>query len=385
MSKQSFAGFEFATKAVRSGLSHDTTTGAISEHICLSTTFAQKDINEPFGQYCYSRSNNPNRESLQVTIAALEGASYSLAFSSGLAATTAVLQTLATNGHVITMMDIYSGTARYFNKLGQTHGLSVSYVSDLEGDLVEALKIREDTRLIWIESPSNPTLTLVDIKQVVEIAHQRGVLVLVDNTFLSPYIQNPLALGADLVLHSVTKYINGHSLSTHLNYLRSCLFPKCSRERSESFRLLAHRGIKTMYLRVKAANDNASTIASLLKESPLVLQVNYPGLSGKLQPELVLRQHRLGMGGGMISFRIRGGAKAAEAFSKASKLFTLAESLGGVESLCEIPARMTHGLSREARQAAGVFDDMIRLSVGIEGIEDLKKDVLSALEEACTS
>ncbi|KAF3219631.1 hypothetical protein TWF106_007054 [Orbilia oligospora] len=364
MSKQSFAGFEFAIKAVRSGLSHDTTTGAISEHICLSTTFAQKDINEPFGQYCYSRSNNPNRESLQVTIAALEGASYSLAFSSGLAATTAVLQTLATNGHVITMMDIYSGTARYFNKLGQTHGLSVSYVSDLEGDLVEALKIREDTRLIWIESPSNPTLTLVDIKQVVEIAHQRGVLVLVDNTFLSPYIQNPLALGADLVLHSVTKYINGHS---------DVLMGAVAFNSPE------------LLEKVKAANDNATAIASLLKESPLVLQVNYPGLSGKLQRELVLRQHRLGMGGGMISFRIRGGAKAAEAFSKASKLFTLAESLGGVESLCEIPARMTHGLSREARQAAGVFDDMIRLSVGIEGIEDLKKDVLSALEEACTS
>ncbi|KAF3260567.1 hypothetical protein TWF192_009848 [Orbilia oligospora] len=374
MSKQSFAGFEFATKAVRSGLSHDTTTGAISEHICLSTTFAQKDINEPFGQYCYSRSNNPNRESLQVTIAALEGASYSLAFSSGLAATTAVLQTLATNGHVITMMDIYSGTARYFNKLGQTHGLSVSYVSDLEGDLVEALKIREDTRLIWIESPSNPTLTLVDIKQVVEIAHQRGVLVLVDNTFLSPYIQNPLALGADLVLHSVTKYINGHS---------DALMGAVAFNSPELLEKLSFS--KMQPGAVKAANDNASTIASLLKESPLVLQVNYPGLSGKLQPELVLRQHRLGMGGGMISFRIRGGAKAAEAFSKASKLFTLAESLGGVESLCEIPARMTHGLSREARQAAGVFDDMIRLSVGIEGIEDLKKDVLSALEEACTS
>lgn len=246
--------------------------------------------------------------------------------------------------------------------------------------------------MIWIETPSNPTLSLTDIRAVASIAHQHGIKVVVDNTFLSPYIQNPLDHGADIVVHSVTKYINGHSdvlmgaaafnsdaIWERLSFLQNAIGAVPS-----AFDCwLAHRGLKTLHLRAREASTNATVIARALEASPNVIAVNYPGLKSHAQHKIALKQHRNGMGGGMLSFRIRGGKPAAEAFCAATKIFTLAESLGGVESLVEVPGSMTHaGIPKEQREAAGVFDDLVRVSCGIEDAEDLKADVMQALEKA---
>jgi cystathionine gamma-lyase len=248
------------------------------------------------------------------------------------------------------------------------------------------------TKLIWIETPSNPTLSLTDIRAVATVAHQHGIKVVVDNTFLSPYVQNPLDHGADIVVHSVTKYINGHSdvlmgaaafnsdeLFERLSFLQNAI----GAVPSPFDCWLAHRGLKTLHLRAREATTNATTIARALEASPNVISVNYPGLPSHAQHSVALKQHRNGMGGGMLSFRIKGGKSAAEDFCAATKIFTLAESLGGVESLVELPGSMTHaGIPKEQREAAGVFDDLVRVSCGIEDAEDLKADVLQALEKA---
>jgi cystathionine gamma-lyase len=268
------------------------------------------------------------------------------------------------------------------------HGVRVTFTGTIEVDA--SRMIEKNTKLIWIETPSNPTLGLVDIQAVADIAHQHGILVVVDNTFLSPYIQNPLEHGADIVVHSVTKYINGHSdvlmgvaafnspgLNDRLAFLQNAIGAvpgpfDC---------WLAHRGLKTLHLRARAATENATVIATTLEASPLVLSVNYPGLSSHPQRKVALKQHRKGMGGGMVSFRIKGGRRAAERFCQETKVFTLAESLGGVESLCELPAGMTHaGIPQDAREKSGVYDDLIMLSVGIEDVDDLVDDIEGALE-----
>ena len=245
---------------------------------------------------------------------------------------------------------------------------------------------------MWIESPSNPTLRLVDIRAVTTEAHRHGIMVVVDNTFLSPYVQNPLDHGADIVVHSVTKYINGHSdvvmgvaafnsdiMKTRLSFLQNAIGAVPS-----AFDCwLAHRGLKTLHLRAKEASINATAVAVALEASPHVLAVNYPGLKSHPHKEIAIRQHRNGMGGGMLSFRIKGGSAAAEKFCQSTSLFTLAESLGGVESLVEVPSNMTHaGIPKNQREAVGVFDDLVRISCGIEDAEDLKADVLQALEKA---
>lgn len=250
--------------------------------------------------------------------------------------------------------------------------------------------IQENTKLIWIETPSNPTLGLVDIRAVADIAHQHGILVVVDNTFLSPYVQNPLEHGADIVVHSVTKYINGHSdvlmgvaafNSPELNDRLSFLQNAIGAVPSPFDCWLAHRGLKTLHLRARAATENATAIATALESSQHILSVNYPGLASHPQRKVALKQHRKGMGGGMVSFRIKGGREAAEKFCQETKVFTLAESLGGVESLCELPASMTHAtIPREEREKSGVYDDLIRLSVGIEDVDDLVGDIVGALE-----
>ncbi|KAF2806001.1 cystathionine gamma-lyase-like protein [Mytilinidion resinicola] len=380
----------FGTLAVHAGSPHDPVTGAVIEAISLSTTFAQTAVGKPVGQYEYSRSSNPNRDNFEKAVAALEHARYALAFSSGSAATANILQSLAGGSHVVSVSDVYGGTHRYFTKVALAHGVQVTFSPSLELDIAEL--IRPTTKLIWIETPSNPTLSLVDIRAVASVAHQHGILVVVDNTFLSPYVQNPLDHGADIVVHSVTKYINGHSdvvmgvaafnapeLFEKLSFLQNAI----GAVPSAFDAWLAHRGLKTLHLRAREATTNATAVALALEASPHVLAVNYPGLASHKHRAIALKQHRHGMGGGMLSFRIRGGHEAAERFCQHTKIFTLAESLGGVESLVEVPSAMTHGgIPREQREAAGVFDDLVRVSCGIEDKDDLRADVLQALEKA---
>ncbi|KAI1377641.1 Cys/Met metabolism PLP-dependent enzyme [Hypoxylon crocopeplum] len=380
----------FGTLAVHAGSPHDPTTGAVIEPISLSTTFEQTSVGKPVGLYEYSRSSNPNRDNFEKAVAALENAKYALAFGSGSAATATILQSLAQGSHVISVSDVYGGTHRYFTRVAKAHGVTVTFTPQIEVDIAE--HIRENTRLVWIESPSNPTLRLVDIRAVATAAHARGVAVVVDNTFLSPYVQNPLDHGADIVVHSVTKYINGHSdvvmglaafnsedLRERLSFLQNAggAVP------SAFDCWLAHRGVKTLHLRVKQSSANATAVAQFLESSPHVLAVNYPGLDSHPHRAIARRQHRGGMGGGMLSFRIRGGRAAAERFCQLTRVYTLAESLGGIESLCELPSAMTHaGIPRDQREAVGVFDDLVRLSSGIEEPEDLVRDVAQALERA---
>lgn len=300
------------------------------------------------------------------------------------------------------------GTHRYFTKVAAAHGVQVTFSPSIELDISELIRYGE-TKLIWIETPSNPTLSLVDIRNVASVAHEHGILVVVDNTFLSPYIQNPLDFGADIVIHSVTKYINGHSVGQLISRtIRSLLTrPQDVLMGAAAFnspelkdRLtflqnaigavpsafdcwLAHRGLKTLHLRAREATINATSVAHALESSPHVIAVNYPGLKSHRHRHIAVKQHRKGMGGGMLSFRIKGGKDAAERFCQSTQIFTLAESLGGVESLVEVPGSMTHaGIPKEQREAAGVFDDLVRISCGIEDEEDLRKDVLQALEKA---
>ncbi|KAG9847634.1 cystathionine gamma-lyase, partial [Aureobasidium melanogenum] len=379
----------FGTLAVHAGSPHDPTTGAVIEPISLSTTYAQTAVGQPVGAYEYTRSSNPNRDNFENCIAALEKAKYALAFSSGSATTAVILQSLATGSHVVSVSDVYGGTHRYFTKVAKAHGVHVTFTPSIELD-VEAL-IKPETKLVWIETPSNPTLSLVDISAVADIAHKHGILVVVDNTFMSPYIQNPLEHGADIVVHSVTKYINGHSdvlmgvaafnsddLKERLGFLQNAIGAVPG-----AFDCwLAHRGVKTLHLRAREASRNGKMVAEALAASPYVRAVNYPGLDSHPQRQIALKQHRDGLGGGMLSFRIQGGKSAAERFCAATKIFTLAESLGGVESLVELPASMTHmGIPKEQREAAGVFDDLVRISCGVEEGEDLVKDVMAALKK----
>ncbi|KAI6785974.1 Cys/Met metabolism PLP-dependent enzyme [Emericellopsis cladophorae] len=381
---------KFGTLAVHAGSPHDPATGAVIEPISLSTTFAQTAVGKPVGAFEYSRSSNPNRENFETAVAALEHARYALAFSSGSATTATILQSLAAGSHVISVSDVYGGTHRYFTQVAKAHGVRVTFTPEIEVDVSE--HITPDTRLIWIETPSNPTLRLVDIRAVVDVAHRHGVLVVVDNTFLSPYVQNPLDLGADIVVHSVTKYINGHSdvvmgvaafnadaLKDRLGFLQNAIGAVPSAFDS----WLAHRGLKTLHLRAREASTNAMAVATALEADPNVISVNYPGLDSHPHRQIALKQHRNGMGGGMLSFRIKGGHAAAERFCQETRIFTLAESLGGVESLVELPSSMTHaGIPRDQREAVGVFDDLVRVSCGVEDAEDLRNDVLRAVERA---
>ena len=380
----------FGTLAVHAGSPHDPATGAVIEAISLSTTFAQTSVGKPVGAYEYSRSSNPNRDNFEQAVAALEHARHALAFSSGSATTATILQSLASGSHVISVSDVYGGTHRYFTQVTMTHGIRVTFTPEIEVDIGE--HITDDTKLIWIETPSNPTLRLVDIAAVAAQAHARGVLVVVDNTFLSPYVQNPLDHGADIVVHSVTKYINGHSdvvmgvaalnddgLAQRLRFLQNAIGAVPSAFDS----WLAHRGLKTLHLRAREASHNALVVARVLEASPHVISVNYPGLDSHPHRAIAVRQHRAGLGGGMLSFRIRGGHGAAERFCRYTRIFTLAESLGGVESLVEVPSSMTHaGIPRSQREAVGVFDDLVRVSCGVEDAGDLTADVLRALEIA---
>lgn len=384
------AGRRFGTLAVHAGSPHDPVTGAVIESISLSTTFAQTAVGKPLGEYEYTRSSNPNRTNFERSIASLEGAKHALAFASGSATTATILQSLAQGSHVVSVSDVYGGTHRYFTKVASAHGVRVSFTPNLQADIEDL--ITPDTKLVWIETPSNPTLSLVDIRAVSDVAHAHGITVVVDNTFLSPYISNPLAHGADIVIHSVTKYINGHSdvlmgvaafnseaLLERLSFLQNAI----GAVPSPFDCWLAHRGVKTLHLRAREASKNAALVAQELVSSPHVLAVNYPGLASHPQRKIAVKQHRDGLGGGMLSFRVKGGKAAAERFCESTSIFTLAESLGGVESLVELPASMTHaGIPREQREESGVYDDLVRISCGVEDGEDLVADVRQALARA---
>lgn len=383
----------FATKAIHAG-AHVDIHGSVIEPISLSTTFKQSSPAEPLGEYEYSRSQNPNRKNFEEALAALENAQYGLAFSSGSATTAVILQSLPQGSHAVSIGDVYGGTHRYFTKVANAHGVDTTFTNNLVEDLPKLVK--DNTKLVWIETPTNPTLKVTDIGLVSEIVKgiNKDILVVVDNTFLSPYLSNPLNFGVDIVVHSATKYINGHSdvvlgvLATNdkdiyerLQFLQNAIGAIPSPFDS----WLAHRGMKTLHLRVRQAALSATKIAEFLSQNEKVLAVNYPGLPTHENHDVVLKQHRDGLGGGMISFRIKGGAEAASKFTSSTRLFTLAESLGGIESLLEVPAVMTHGgIPKEQREASGVFDDLVRLSVGIEDTDDLLDDIKQALEVAAS-
>lgn len=393
MTQDTDSQYGFGTQAIHAGAPIDPHTGAVIEPISLSTTFGQSKPSVPLGVYEYSRSANPNRDNFEIAVATLEKAKYALALGSGSAATALIVQSLPVDSHIVSGADVYGGTHRYFTKVANTHGVTTSFVPDLAQDVKGAIKA--NTRLVWLETPSNPTLTVTDIARVAEILKEHesatGVKIplVVDNTFLSPYVSNPLVHGADVVVHSVTKYINGHSdvvmgviatnddsLHEKFRFLQNAL----GSVPSPFDAWLAHRGLKTLHLRARQASTSAQKIAEYLNQHSKVSRVNYPGLKAHRNHEVVVRQHRDALGGGMISFRIKGGAQAASDFTSNTKLFTLAESLGGIESLIEVPAIMTHGgIPQAEREANGVYDDLIRISVGIEDTEDLINDIEQAL------
>ncbi|KIJ91857.1 hypothetical protein K443DRAFT_685698, partial [Laccaria amethystina LaAM-08-1] len=388
----------FGTRAIHVGSEPNVETGAVIPPISLSTTYKQEAVGVHKG-YEYSRSANPNRNALEATLASLEsGGAHALAFASGSATTATVLQSLGLNAHIVSVNDVYGGTFRYMTRVAsENQGLETMFVDQEhadEGAIRDA--IRENTKLIWVESPTNPTLRLIDIPRLAQIAHSHPShpLLLVGNTFLSPFYASPLLLGADIVLHSLTKYINGHSdvvMGAKLRFLQNAI----GAVPSAYDPWLAQRGAKTLHLWMKAHGENALLVARALKASPHVEEVIYPGLEGDKRNDLAWRMlsprakkfilpRKEGFPfSAMISFRIKGGFEAAEKFLTSAWLFTLAESLGGVESLAEHPARMTHGsVPERERELLGIGEGLVRLSVGVEDGEDLVKDVLQALEKA---
>jgi cystathionine gamma-lyase len=408
----------FSTRAIHVGSEADPTTGAVIPSISLSTTYKQDEVGVHKG-FEYSRSGNPNRDALERTLVGLEaGAGHAIAFASGSATTATVLQSLGPNAHVLSVNDVYGGTFRYLTRVAkETAGTETTFV-DLEVATDDEIlgAIQENTKLIWIESPTNPTLRLIDIPRIVGLARRAPSkpLVLVDNTFLSPFYGSPLLQGADIVIHSLTKYINGHSDVV----MGAAILPSLSTPDRDYDSLvqklrflqnahgavpsafdcwLAQRGAKTLAVRMKAHGLNALRVASFLTSHPAVEHVIYPGLAShplhtlarsSLSPHTqqflsTLPPSSLAHGipyGGMVSFRLRGGARSAEALLPKLKLFTLAESLGGVESLAELPARMTHASIPPAEREALGIEGLVRLSCGIEEVDDLVEDLRDALD-----
>ncbi|HUL57886.1 MAG TPA: cystathionine gamma-synthase [Anaeromyxobacteraceae bacterium] len=372
----------FDTLAIHAGQRPDPTTGAIMTPVYLTSTYVQDGPGEHKG-YEYSRTQNPTRHALQDCLAALEGGSGGLAFASGLAATDAVLHLLEAGDRVLVSDDVYGGTFRLFDKVHRRHGVSFDYADMSDPRNVERA-LRRETRLVWIESPTNPMLKIVDLAEVARIARAHGALTVVDNTFATPYHQRPLELGIDAVAHSTTKYLNGHSdviggavvtreaaLHERLKFLQNAVGAVPSP--MDAFLVL--RGLKTLHVRMERHAANALRLARWLEAHPQVEKVTYPGLASHPQHALAARQMRDGFGG-MLTFVLRGGLGAARAFLQAVRVFACAESLGGVESLIEHPAIMTHAsVPRETREQLGISDGFIRVSAGIEGIDDLLADL----------
>ncbi|MDP4277468.1 MAG: cystathionine gamma-synthase [Bacteroidota bacterium] len=380
----------FATNAIHAGEEPDYRDGAYGDVVIpihLSTTFARKRVSEPTGGYEYTRSLNPTRKALETKLAALEQATYGLAFSSGLAAESTVLLSLLNPGdHIIAFDDLYGGTQRLFNQVFANFGFQTSYIDATNPTLLEKA-IQPNTKLVWIESPSNPLLKLCDIRAISEITRANHLILVVDNTFLSPYFQHPLELGADIVVHSSTKYIGGHSdvlggavlLSNELYYERLQFHQNAVGAVLSPFdSYLTIRGLKTLEVRMQRHQENALTIARFLEKQPNVKRVIYPGLPSHPQYELARRQ--MSGSGGVLSFELKGDRSNAETFLQKLTVFSLAESLGGVESLIELPAAMTHAsVAKTVREQIGISDTLIRVSVGIEHVNDLIADLEQAL------
>lgn len=374
------------TKVIHGGISTDKTTGAVSVPIYQTSTYKQNGLGQP-KEYEYSRSGNPTRHALEELIADLEGGVQGFAFSSGLAGIHAVLSLFSAGDHIILADDVYGGTFRLMDKVLTKTGIIYDLVdlSNLD-DLKAAFK--EETKAIYFETPSNPLLKVLDIKEISAIAKVHDALTLVDNTFATPYLQQPIALGADIVLHSATKYLGGHSdvvaglvttnskeLASEIGFLQNSIGAVLGPQDS----WLVQRGIKTLALRMEAHSANAQKIAEFLETSKAVSKVYYPGLSSHPGHEIAKKQ--MSAFGGMISFELTD-ENAVKDFVENLSYFTLAESLGGVESLIEVPAVMTHAsIPKELREEIGIKDGLIRLSVGVEAIEDLLTDIKEALEK----
>ncbi|MEU4075830.1 cystathionine gamma-synthase [Streptomyces venezuelae] len=374
----------FETRAIHAGNTADPLTGAVVPPIYQVSTYKQDGVGGLRGGYEYSRSANPTRTALEENLAALEGGRRGLAFASGLAAEDCLLRTLLVPGdHVVIPNDAYGGTFRLFAKVVERWGVDFSVANTSDVDAVRAA-VNDRTKLIWVETPSNPLLGITDIEAIAGVARQAGVKLVVDNTFASPYLQQPLALGADVVVHSLTKYMGGHSdvvggalvtadealgeeLAYHQNAMGAVAGP------FDSWIVL--RGIKTLAVRMDRHSENAEKIVEMLTQHPKVTQVLYPGLPEHPGHEVAAKQMK--SFGGMISFRVQGGEQAAVEVCNRAQLFTLGESLGGVESLIEHPGRMTH--ASVAGSALEVPADLVRLSVGIENVEDLLADLRQAL------
>ena len=378
--------YGFATRAIHAGQPADETTGAIMTPVYMSSTFVQQSPGVHKG-YDYSRSGNPTRAAYERCVASLEGARFGFAFASGSVASATVMHMLNAGDHVLCCDDMYGGTYRQFEKVFRPQGLDFSY-ADLSN--LNTLQFKPNTKMLWVESPTNPLLKLTDIQAVAERCKAAGVLCVVDNTFMSPYFQNPLALGADIVTHSATKYLNGHSdlvggvaitdneeIAEQLAFFSNAV----GGVQGNLDAFLCMRSLKTLALRMREHQRNAMAIAEYLESHPKVESVLYPGLPSHPQHELAKTQAS-GFGG-MVTFFIKGGLEQARLFLENTRLFSLAESLGGVESLVEHPAIMTHAsIPPDMREKLGISDTLIRLSVGVEDGQDLLNDLETALAAA---
>jgi cystathionine gamma-lyase len=378
----------FSTRAIHAGQEADPATGATIVPIYQTSTYTQADIGVHKG-YEYSRTGNPTRTALEACLAALEDAEYGLAFATGMAATSTIMAMLSAGDHVVAADDLYGGTYRVFDKVFRRLGLDFTFV-DARDPAKVAEALRPNTKLVWLETPTNPLLRLCDIKAIADITREKRLILAVDNTFMSPYFQQPLNLGADLVVHSTTKYIGGHSdvvggailtsnegLYQQLKFLQNAM----GGVPGPFDAWLTLRGAKTLAVRMRAHAENAMAVAQFLETHPKIAAVNYPGLES--HPQHALAKAQMSGFGGMISFEVQGGIEAGKKVATSTKLFSLAESLGGVESLIGHPATMTHAaIPPEQRAAVGLSDGLIRISVGIEDIEDLLADLAQALEQA---
>ncbi len=375
---------KFETRAIHKGQPSDPRTGAVIVPVYQTSTYEQDGIGKDRG-FEYSRTGNPTRKALEDALASLEGAEYGLAFASGMAAIDVVIRTLKPGAHVVCWDDLYGGTFRLLEQVYRPWGVNTEYAGDVK---TLEKKIRKDTGLIWLETPTNPLLKIADIEKISVIAQKHKIPVVVDNTFATPYLQSPLSLGADIVVHSTTKYLAGHSdvIGGAVLTNNEDIYKKVKFLQNAAGSVpapwdcwLTLRGIKTLSVRMREHCRNAKEVAEFLESHPKVEQVYYPGL--KKSPDYHLAKKQMSGFGGMVSFEIKGGKKAAERFFKRIKVFILAESLGGVESLACYPPAMTHGsLSPQERALRGIKDNLIRLSVGIEHIDDLIADLDQALE-----
>ncbi|WDO13700.1 cystathionine gamma-synthase [Flavobacterium sp. WW92] len=380
---------KFNTKVIHGGQHHDPSTGAVMPPVYQTSTFVQSSPGQPIGDYEYSRASNPTRTALENALASIENGTKGLAFSSGLAATDCVLRSFKAGDEVIAMDDLYGGTYRMFTRIYKDSGIKFHFVDMNDLEKFKSL-INENTKLVWVETPTNPLMKLADIEAIAKITKEKKLLFAVDNTFATPYLQKPLDLGADIVMHSATKYLGGHSdviagalivkdeaLGEQLHFQQFATGATLGPQ--DSFLVL--RGIKTLHLRVQRHCENGAKVTEFLNNHPKVKTVYYPGLESHPFHEIAKKQMKNGFGG-MVSFTFQSGKKEdAISFLEKLQVFTLAESLGGVESLANHPALMTHAsIPEDKRKEIGITDDLVRLSVGVEDIDDLIEDLKQALQ-----